>query len=353
MSPEPSKARSFADILQQNQEFIAHLQALQEDIGTQLEEKEKELAMVRRQLAAKQQETDELQNSQLQWAIDRQGLLEQHEGLKQGHQDLQQSHDRAQVELGRLKDDVARAKARDEERRNQLRQLEQERMQITQKFETDQKKMRADLKSAQDDLDSLQSAQLQWAMDRESLLKDRDAAVAKQAQLEQDWQKARAELTQDKVRLTELTAHLQQQLKAVQAELEPLKLARDKWQADRQRLIADVARLEQGGQEAEATFKADRRLLQGQLEEARKKGADLDKAEAEFQRVSDERSALLSKVKALEKDWQLREASVGSDLIAAGTHCSPMVAPRHRMSARLTRLESGSCGVSAMKNSTR
>ncbi|HXO59178.1 MAG TPA: hypothetical protein VN834_05200, partial [Candidatus Acidoferrum sp.] len=66
MSPEPSKAKSFADILQQNQEFIAHLQTLQEDIGSQLEEKEKELALVKRQLAAKQQETDELQNSQLQ-----------------------------------------------------------------------------------------------------------------------------------------------------------------------------------------------------------------------------------------------------------------------------------------------
>ncbi len=313
MSPEPSKAKSFADILQQNQEFIVHLQALQEDIGTQLEEKEKELALVKRQLTAKQQETDELQNSQLQWAIDRQALLDQHESLKQGHQDLQQSHDRAQVELGRLKDDVARSKARDEERRSQLRQLEQERMQLTQKFEADQKKIRADLKSAQDDLDSLQSAQLQWAMDRETLLKDRDTAVAKQAQLEQDWQKARAELTQDKVRLTQLTAQLQQQLKAVQAELEPLKAAREKWQAERQRLIADVARLEQGGQAAEAQFKADRRLLQGQLEEARKKGADLDKAEAEFQRVSDERSALLSKVKALEKDWQLREASVAEE----------------------------------------
>jgi CheY-like chemotaxis protein len=313
MSPEPSKAKSFADILQQNQEFILHLQALQEDIGTQLEEKEKELALVKRQMAAKQQETDELQNSQLQWAMDRQALLDQHESLKQGHLDLQQSHDRAQVELGRLKDDVARAKSRDEERRSQLRQLEQERMQLTQKFEADQKKIRADLKSAQEDLDSLQSAQLQWAMDRETLIKDRDTAVAKQAQLEQDWQKARAELTTDKTRLTELTAQLQQQLKAVQAELEPLKTARDKWQAERQRLIADVARLEQGGQEAEAQYKADRRLLQGQLEEARKKGADLDKAEAEFQRVSDERSALLSKVKALEKDWQLREASIAEE----------------------------------------
>jgi CheY-like chemotaxis protein len=313
MAPEAPKAKSFADILQQNQEFIAHLQALQEDIGGQLEEKEKELVLAKRQLAEKQQELDELQNAQLQWAMDRQALLDQHEALKQGHQDLQQSHDRAQVELGRLKDDVARSKARDEERRGQLRQLEQERMQLAQKFENDQKKIRNDLKTAQEDLDSLQAAQLQWAMDRETLLKDRDTAVARQAELEQEWQKARADLSQDKARLTDLNAGLQQQLKAVQAELEPLKAAREKWQAERQRLIADVARLEQGAQTAEAQYKADRKLLQGQLEEARRKAADLDKAEAEFQRLSDERSALLTKVKALEKDWQSREASVAEE----------------------------------------
>ncbi len=122
--------------------------------------------------------------------------------------------------------------------------------------------------------------------------------------------------------MTELTGQQQQQLKAVQAELEPLKTARDKGQAERQRLIADVARLEQGGQEAEAQYKADRRLLQGQLEEARKKGADLDKAEAEFQRLSDERSALLSKVKALEKDWQLREASIAEEKAGLKKHVS-------------------------------
>ena len=313
MAPEAPKAKSFADILQQNQQFITHLQALQEDIGGQLEEKERELALSKRQLAEKQQELDELQNAQLQWAMDRQALLDQHDALKQGHQDLQQSHDRAQVELGRLKDDVGRAKARDEERRGQLRQLEQERMQLGQKFENDQKKMRTDLKSAQEDLDRLQSAQIQWAMDRETLLKDRDAAVAKQAELEQEWQKARADLTQEKSRLTDLNAQLQQQLKVAQAEIEPLKAARDKWQAERQRLIADVARLEQGAQAADAQFRADRKLLQGQLDEARRKAADLDKAEAEFQRLSDERSALLAKVKALEKDWQSREASVAEE----------------------------------------
>src|SRR5439155_26208236 len=135
--------------------------------------------------------------------------------------------DQAKVELARLKDDVARAKVRDEERRGQLRQLEQERIQLAQKSEGDQKKVRADLKAAQDDLDSLQSAQLQWAMDRETLLKDRDTAVAKQAQLEQEWQKARAEVTKDKARLTDGTAQVQQQLKAALAEVEPLRAGRD------------------------------------------------------------------------------------------------------------------------------
>ena len=314
--PEAPKPKSFADILQQNQDFITHLQALQEDVGGQLEEKEKELALVKRQLAEKQQELDEMQNAQLQWAMDRQSLLDQHESVKQGQQDLQQSHDQAKVELARLKDDTARAKVRDEERRGQLRQLEQERIQLAQKSEGDQKKIRADLKAAQDDLDSLQSAQLQWAMDRETLLKDRDTAVTKQAQLEQEWQKARAELTKDKARLTDVTTQVQQQLKAAQAELEPLKAAREKWQAERQRLVADVARLEQGSQAAEAQFRADRKLLQGQLEEARRKAADLDKAEAEFARISDERSALLTKVKALEKDWQSREASIAEEKAA-------------------------------------
>ncbi len=359
MSPEAPKAKSFADILQQNQEFIAHLQTLQDDIASQLALKETELAAAQQQLDAKQRDLDDFQNAQLQWAMDRQALLdqqaavqkgqkelqerhqraeaelqkaqgqwsaerqaltEQHGALSQAHQDLQQNHDRVRVELGRLQDDVTRAKARDDERRSQLRKLEQERMQLTQKFEAEQKKIAAELATVRGDLDSLQSAQLQWAMDRESLLKDRDAAVAKQAQLEQEWQAARAELTDARTKLSEANTQLEQQLKTLQTELEPLKAARDKWQADRQRLVNDVARLEQESQSAEAQFKADRKLLQTQLEEARKKGAELDKAEAEFQRVSDERSALLTKVKALEKDWQSREASIAEEKAALKKH---------------------------------
>ncbi|HEY8738690.1 MAG TPA: response regulator [Candidatus Dormibacteraeota bacterium] len=355
MSPEAPKAKSFADILQQNQEFIAHLQTLQDDIASQLALKETELAAAQQQLDAKQRDLDDFQNAQLQWAMDRQALLdqqaavqkgqkelqdrhqraeaelqkaqgqwsaerqslnEQHAALTQTHQDLQQNHDRVRVELGRLQDDVTRAKARDDERRSQLRQLEQERMALTQKYEAEQKKVVAELATVRGDLDSLQSAQLQWAMDREALLKDRDAAVAKQAQLEQEWQAARAELTDARTKLSEANAQLGQQVKALHAELDPLKAAQEKWQADRQRLVNDVARLEQESQSAEAQFKADRKLLQTQLEETRKKAAELDKAEAEFQRVSDERSALLTKVKALEKDWQSREASIAEEKAA-------------------------------------
>src|SRR5438309_614211 len=333
-APRP---KSFQDILQQNQDFIAHLQTLQDDAASQLTDKEKELAATRAQLDAtrqaldenqkelaavraqldagqrahgeKQKELDDLQNAQLQWAIDRQGLLDPHDALKQSHQDLQGSHDRARTELNRLQEDVTRSKTRDEERRAQLRQLEQERMQLTQKYEADQKKVTAELSALKGDLDSLQSAQLEWAMDRESLLKDRDATVRKQAELEQEWQKARAILTEDKNRLAALNTQINQQLRAVQAALDPLKAAREKWQAERQRLIADVARLEQESQAKDSEYRADRKLLQTDLDEARKKAAELGKVQGELQRLGEERTALLAKVKALEKDWQAREAS--------------------------------------------
>ena len=321
-APEP-RAKSFQDILQQNKQFITHLQALQDEVGGQLAEKEKELADrdlalagLRTDLEAKVKELDELQNAQLQWAIDRQGLLDRHESIKQGHADLEASHERARAELTRLQEDVARAKARDEERRGQLRRLEQERMGLDKVHEQERAKIRGELEAVRGDLDSLQNAQLQWAMDRETLLKERDDAVAKQARLEQEWQQARASLTDEKTRLNGLTAQLQQQLKAVQEELQPLRAARDKWQGERQRLVADLARLEQDALQKDEQLRADRKLLLHDLDEAKKKAAESSKLEADLLRVGDERTALLAKVRALEKDWQAREASIAEERAA-------------------------------------
>src|SRR5919109_803992 len=204
---ETGKARSFQDILQQNQEFIAHLQALQEDVSRQLAEKQKEL-------------------------------------------------------------------------------------------------------------DELQNAQLQWAVDRESLVKGRDAAVTKQARREQEGQQARVQLTEERNRLTAQIAQLQTQLKAAQGEVVPLKQERDHYQAERQRLVNDIARLEQEGQTRDSQYRADRKLLNGDLEEARKKIAALEKAQADAQRIADERTALAAKVRALEKDWQTRETSFAEEKAA-------------------------------------
>jgi CheY-like chemotaxis protein len=315
-----SRPKSFQDILQQNQQFIGHLQALQEEVAGQLADKEKEmgerdleLTGLRHELEAKLKELDELQNAQLQWAMDRQGLLDQHEALKQGHEDLKASHDNVRSELSRVQDEVARAKARDELRRSQLRELEEERIALAQKHDQEQAKFKAELQSASTDLDGLQNAQLQWAMDREGLIKERDAAVVKQARLEQEWQQARASLSEEKAKLNALIAQLQQQLKALQEEIVPLRAARDKWQAERQRLINDVARLEQDAQQKEEHARTDRKLLQGDLDEAKKKAAEVPRLEADVQRLNDERSALLAKVRALEKDWQAREASIAQE----------------------------------------
>src|ERR671934_52197 len=299
---ETGKARSFQDILHQNQEFIAHLQALQEDVSRQLAEKQKEL--------------DELQNAQLQWAVDRQGLLDQHQALKQMHEDLKASHDRTRSELTRVQAEAQRVRGRDEERLAQIKQLEREKLDLVQAREAAERKVKADLRQVESDLNTLQEAQLQWAVDRESLVKGRDAAVAKQARLEQEWQQARAQLTEEKNRLPAQITQLQTQLKAAQGAVEPLKQERDRYQAERQRLVNDIARLEQEGQTRDSQYKADRKLLVSDLEEAKKKIAALEKAQADAQRIADERTALAAKVRALEKDWQTRETSFAEEKAA-------------------------------------
>jgi CheY-like chemotaxis protein len=90
--------------------------------------------------------------------------------------------------------------------------------------------------------------------------------------------------------------------------------------------VGDIARLEQATVTADAQFKADRKLLQTQLDDSRKKIAELEKVQADFQRVSDERTALLTKVRALEKDWQSREASISEEKAALKKQVSDAVA---------------------------
>src|SRR5207245_8849251 len=76
-----ARTRSFQDVLQQQQQFISHIQALQDEVGGQLAEKEKELAgreealaRVGGELEAKVEERGGLEEAWLQWAVERQGI---------------------------------------------------------------------------------------------------------------------------------------------------------------------------------------------------------------------------------------------------------------------------------------
>jgi CheY-like chemotaxis protein len=327
MSSDPKAPKTFAEILQQNQEFVAHLQTLQEGVQSQLAQREAELAQASEELAKARKELDELTSAQLQWAMDRQALLAEHEALKKRHDDLKSTHGQTQAQLARSQQEMQLAKVRDDERRGQLRQLEKERLELTQRAETEQKRLREQavvlargLESLQAehrelsqasateqkklkeeatalaaDLDSLQNAQLQWAVDREGLLKERDALSQKQA------------------KLTAQVADLTRQVTLLSTEIEPLRANRDKWQVERQRLIADLGRLEQEGQAKDSMYRNDRKVLQSDLDEARKQLKDLAHLQQEHQQLTDEKASLLAKVRTLEADWQAREKSYSDE----------------------------------------
>jgi CheY-like chemotaxis protein len=327
MSSDPKAPKTFAEILQQNQEFVAHLQTLQEGVQSQLAQREAELAQASEELAKARKELDELTSAQLQWAMDRQALLAEHEALKKRHDDLKNTHGQTQAQLARSQQEMQLAKVRDDERRGQLRQLEKERLELTQRAETEQKRLREQavvlargLESLQAehrelsqasateqkklkeeatalaaDLDSLQNAQLQWAVDREGLLKERDALSQKQA------------------KLTAQVADLTRQMTLLSTEIEPLRANRDKWQVERQRLIADLGRLEQEGQAKDSMYRNDRKVLQSDLDEARKQLKDLAHLQQEHQQLTDEKASLLAKVRTLEADWQAREKSYSDE----------------------------------------
>ncbi len=285
MTDAARAAESFKDILEKNQQFISNLQSIHDNMAAQLAEKEAELRDTQSRLEQAQKELNDLQEAQLQWAVDRHGLMDQQAALQKDHEML----------TGRVG------------------QFEQERSELARKYEAEQKKLRDQLTAVMADLDTLQAAQLQWAVDREHLLQDRDAAVAKLAQLEHEWQAARAQLTRDKANLVAKVAETERQLQVAKAELEPLRASRDKWQSERQHLLTEVTTLEQEAHAREGRHKADLKVLQSELERARRQLEELEKLREERRQLSEERTALLAKVRAMEHDWQARETSVAEE----------------------------------------
>jgi len=315
--------QSFKEILEKNQQFVAHLQELHGELESELARKEgelgrkhEELTQATTRLAQLQKELTDLQNAQLQWAQDRQQLLDKQEALAATRDQLKAAQEQARAEILKQQEEITRSKLRDEDRRKQLRQLEQERMELERKAALEQKKIADQLAAQTADLDTLQNAQLQWAVDREGLLKDREAAVAKQARLEQEWQAARVQLNQEKARLVAQLAELDRQLAAGKTELDALRAGREKWQGERQRLINSLATVERDSQALKERHQAEVKQLRGELEKLGKQVLELERLREENQKLLAERSALAAKVKAMEHDWQARESSIAEERTA-------------------------------------
>jgi len=154
---ERQKPGSFQEILEQNQQFISHLQALQESADAQLAAKQDDLAQTRSRLEQATKELTGLRHDKLEWATARQALTEELETLKKQHTELKVAHDNMKAEFNRLEAGVERAAARDTERRTELQRLETERLDLSRRLDIEQQHSMERMTKVRHILDGLQA----------------------------------------------------------------------------------------------------------------------------------------------------------------------------------------------------
>jgi chromosome segregation ATPase len=153
---ERQKAGSFQDILEQNQQFIGHLQALQEAADAQLTAKQDELVQTRSRLEQAAKELTGLRHDKLESAASRQALTEELELLKKQHSELKVAYDNLKAEFNRLEVGVERAAARDTERRVELQRLETQRLDLSRRLDVEQEQYMERMTRIRHTLDGLQ-----------------------------------------------------------------------------------------------------------------------------------------------------------------------------------------------------
>jgi len=154
---ERQKGGSFQEILEQNHQFISHLQALQESADAQLAAKQDDLAQTRSRLEQATKELTGLRHDKLEWATTRQALTEELEMLKKQHAELKVAHDNMKAEFNRLEVGVERAAARDTERRTELQRLETERLDLSRRLDLEQQQSIERMTKFRHVLDGLQA----------------------------------------------------------------------------------------------------------------------------------------------------------------------------------------------------
>ncbi len=312
------------EVLEPSEKLISNLQTLREQVSGELAEKQEELRELHRNGARLEQfekQLDDLRGAQRQWAAEREELINERDRFRRAYEELrrvqlsvslplagreregvpvappaepasvslplagreregvwQSERQRLVAELGRLaqqvrdhEQDRRRLEARLRETLHEKQELEGRQAE----FGDDQARLQEQLAALADELDGLRSGRAQMAVDRGALLQERDAAVERLAQLEQQWQRDRARLTEEKTNLETQVADLRQQL------------------------AANMSRLEQEVHHLEPVLKADSEKTHNQLGEM----------ETERHRLIEERRALVTEITALERDLETREAA--------------------------------------------
>src|SRR2546428_1913484 len=154
---ERQKPGSFQEILEQNQQFISHLQALQESADAQLAAKQDELVQTRSRLEQAMKEITGLRHDKLEAATSRQALAEELELLKKQYAELKVASDTLRAEFNRLETGVERAAARDTERRAELQRLETQRLELSRRLDVEQQQYMERMTRVRHALDGLQA----------------------------------------------------------------------------------------------------------------------------------------------------------------------------------------------------
>jgi chromosome segregation ATPase len=125
-------------------------------------------------------------------------------------------------------------------------------------------------------LSSLRADYRQLTIDHESALQAQTATASRHRELQQESQAIQARLGAEKAKLQGQLQDIEKQLHADREQLQLLRASWHTWQNERERLMADRARLEQESQAREAAFEAERKLRQTQLDNVRRRVGELE-----------------------------------------------------------------------------
>ena len=151
-------------------------------------------------------------------------------------------------------------------------------------------------------------------MARDRLLEEADARQTRLTEVVQERRAAEERLEEEKATFGEHVAGLQRQLQLARNEVDGLKAASQKWQQEWNELLSELSRLEGDVKERETEFKTERQSLQTELQDARAKIGELEKARDERDRLKAEVAEQYARSERLQQDTSDRSQSLLTEI---------------------------------------